>query len=100
METNGRRRDAKSILCPEALMKKSSNRDGQKGMEREGLLWYKSETRECQEISIVPKHLEVLKPRHTWETRRSAGPKKHPERTTVVNEETSEECTGKDKRKK
>ena len=95
----------------QTLRKKSSNRYGQKGMEREGLLWqlakarracmgYKSETRECPAIPIVPRHLEVVKPRHTWETRRSAGPKKHPERTTVVNEETYEEGTGKDKRNK
>ena len=47
-----------------------------------------------------PKHLEVPKPRHAWETRRIVGPKKHPERTTLVNEETSEEGIGKDKRNK
>ena len=51
-------------------------------------------------MSIVPKHLEVLKPIHTWGTRRIVGPKKHPERTTVVNEETGEEGTCKGKRNK
>ena len=102
--------ETKSIFCPEARRKKSNNRDEQKGNgDRRTALatWtrrvrkgYKWETRECPGISIVPKHLEVLKPRHTWGTRRIVGPKKHPERTTVVNEETGEEGTGKGKRNK
>ena len=101
--------ETKSILCPEALRKKSNDRDEQKGMETGGLLWQleqggsgrdTNETRECPVIPIVPKHLKVLKPRHTWGTSRIVGPKKHPERTTVANEETSEEGTRKDKRNK
>ena len=103
--------ETKSILCPEALRKKSNNRDGQKGMEIGGLqleqagkeviqMTDQRMSGQCPGISIVPKQLEVLKPRHTWETRRIVGPKKHPERTTVVYEETGEEGTGKGKRTK
>ena len=75
--------ETKSILCPEALRKKSNNRDGQKGMEIGGLLWQLEQagkegiqmtdhrmSGQCPGISIVPKQLEVLKPRHTWGTRR------------------------------
>ena len=72
----------------QTLRKKSSSRYGQKGMEREGLLWqlakarracmgYKSETRECPAISIVPRHLEVVKPRHVGDEEK-CGPQKAP----------------------
>ena len=101
-ETNGRRRD-EEYPVPRSIQDEQQYRGLTKrnGERRTAVATCQNKAGMRMSGSVYcPKHLEVPKPRHAWETRRIVGPKKHPERTTLVNEETSEEGTGKDKRNK